>query len=274
MIAENESTGTVDRKAVSDEITSLEVALAKIPNEGEYTGFRASLQAKIDEKKKSLVRSKPIGIQVDSCQKFVSRCQTRRDQAEQGVKLAQQALKTAQQTLAEAEVELYSAQAELKDRQEEMALEMAQQDPASSRNSMKGLTTACDKVIQDMKAGGMVSAQHIGETEQHMKALKEGLNAIATAVAEQNAAVSLATAVGGTGMLGIGTPVQGDIDIAGEMQKRSGEADANTIATRRRLEGKAGGAPQFVPPDTPARSDAEEGLMQAFPPQQSHPSPG
>ena len=270
-MAPAQPTEGVDRKAISEEIAGLEVALANIADSAEFEAVKSSLQAKIEEKKKSIVRSKPIGMQVDSCQKFVARCQARRDQAEQGVVLAQQALTNSQQALAEAEAALCSAQAELKDRQEEMAQEMAQQGPATSQDSMKGLTASLEKVIHDMKSGGKVSDQHIGEAKQHMDKLMDGLNAIRAVVQSQAAAVSCS---GGPGATGISTPVEDDVDIPGDAPKRSGDVDQNGAAARRRLDVKAEGAPQFVAPDTPARTDGEAALMQAFPPPQGHPSPG
>ena len=152
---------------------------------------------------------------------------------------------------------------------------MVQQGPSGSPSSMKGLSTSLEKVIHDMKSGGKVSVQHIGEAEQHMAKLLDGLNKIIAVVAEQEAAErssGVAAAVGSPGMPGVGTPVEGD--AAMDSLKRPGEPDPNATAVRQRCDAKTVGSSEFVPPDTPARSKAEAGLMEAFPPAQNQQSPG
>ena len=95
-----------------------------------------------------------------------------------------------------------------------------------------------------------------------MQLLMCGVSAIAASVAEHYAAIRLS---------GVSTPVGQDASDAlalGEdmtdAAKRPAGADC-APGTRRRISGKAEGTAAFVPPCTPARSDYEADLMQAYP---------
>ena len=113
------------------------------------------------EKKKSIMRAKPLGMQVDECEKLVARCRARREQAEQGAVLAQLAL-------SEAETELTSAESELRVLQAELARREA---PKHKPDSMEGLASSLGQVISDMKNGGMVPGDLIGQAEAQMQTL-------------------------------------------------------------------------------------------------------
>ena len=159
-VGEPDPANAVNRKAVSEEIAALEASLAKLPDNGEYTEFRATLHAKIAEKKKAKTRAIPIGFRIEECRKLVSRCHARRDQAQESLRLANLTLQAADEQLLSAQQDLNALQAEFARR------EMPQQQSASS-NSMESLTASLGQVIADMKGGGVVPAELISQTEQH-----------------------------------------------------------------------------------------------------------
>ena len=234
--------GAANRKASSEEITSLETALASIPNNEEYAATRASLEAKIAEKKESIWRARPIGKQVDECQQLVARCRARREQADQGAALAQIALAEAEEQLCNAENRLRVLQAEI----------ARSEPPQQGLGSMENLTASLGKVISEMKCGGHVSEDVIGQAEAQMLQLLSGLQLISAE------ALAKAAATSGRGAT---APDESMTDGA----KRPGDEESGP-ATRRRMMTKTEASPDFVPPDLRPRSNAEADLMQAFPP--------
>ena len=201
---------------MSEEIRGLETAIANL---GGQADLRAPLQARIESLKLSVVRSKPLCVQLEECRKLVQRRQARRDQAHESVRQATL-------TLEKADSELQAAHFELKALQEEFAHRESPQQRESPANSMQALTAALTQVISDMRGGGVIPDQLIQQTEQHMKQLMNGVTAIATAVAEQTGnAAAAPTAV-----------------AASEAYKRVGPSEGRT--SHRWLIGDVYGRPQ------------------------------
>ena len=236
-----------DRRNVSEEIRGLETAIANL---GGQADLRAPLQARIESLKLSVVRSKPLCVQLEECRKLVQRRQARRDQAHESVRQATLALE-------KADSELQAAHFELKALQEEFAHRESPQQRESPANSMQALTAALTQVISDMRGGGVIPDQLIQQTEQHMKQLMNGVTAIATAVAEQPGNAAAAPAAG----------------AASEAYKRVGpseEEDEPSLAHRRCLRKTAGGESVAVPPEAPARTEADALYMEIFRPPATH----
>ena len=242
--------GAASRKTTSEEITSLETAMASIPDNDEYAATRANLMAKIAEKKEAIWRARPIGKQVDECQQLVERCRARREQAYQGAALAQIAL-------AEAEEQMSSAENRLRVLQAEIA---RSEPPQQGLGAMESLNASLGSVLSEMKGGGYVSVASIGQVEAQMMQLMDGLRIISTEAQARAAATC-----------GRGAAATDEYMTDGAKRHVDEEA---VPATRRRMMTKSEGSPDLVPPDLPPRSGAEADLMQAFPPAHTVPHVG
>ena len=242
------------RKASSEEIASLEAALASIPNNEEYAATRAALEAKIAEKKESIFRARPIGKQIDEGQQLVARCRARREHAVQAAAIAQAALAETDQALAVAETRLRALQAEM----------AASEPPQQVQCSMASLDASFFKIMADMRGGGCVSDVAMQQTETHMMQLMSGLRRISEDALAKAAAKQWTEPMAGC--------------MAGWTAGHTAEQTAVEPGepTPKRMMTKSAGSPDVAPPNIPPRSDVrgEADLMQAFPPVHSSPHGG
>jgi hypothetical protein len=159
----------IDRKALSEEIKSLEATLASLPASTDTDDVRALILQKIENKKVHLRNAKPIGARVDACRECVTRCRERASQCERSVELAKQALAEAQHDLSGKQNELVALETEL------ASTEVEPHQP----NSIEELAHSLSRVMKEMEAGGCVPANIMQETLGHMASLMTGVKTIA-----------------------------------------------------------------------------------------------
>jgi hypothetical protein len=180
--AAHTTTDGIDRKAISEEIDALENSLATMPLGDVFLEVRESVGNKIQERKKLLVKSKPIGAQVDACRELVSRCLARKEQARVAVELAQH-------THALAEAETTAAQKELATLESELAQAEHRDIPVQDQpSSLEGLPCSMTRVLAEMWGGGAVPDSVVTEAEIHMTKLMTGIQSIVEAVQTSKAA--------------------------------------------------------------------------------------
>ena len=174
--AMSNTSDAIDRKAISEEITSLEKSFTFLPLGDAFWEVRESVSIKIQERKKLLVKSQPIGAQVDACRELVSRCLARKEQARVGVELAQH-------TYALADSEITAAQKDLAALESELAQAEHKDTPMQDQpSSLEGLACSMQRVLADMRDGGIVPEEAVTDAERHMKSLMGGIQSIAAAV--------------------------------------------------------------------------------------------
>ena len=169
---------------VSQSIKALESALAQILAGDAFNASRSALNSQITELKRSITRSKPVGVQLDSCRAAISRAEKRRQ-------IALDAITKAQVDLQEADVQIGDLQKDLADLEANVLSQPSCDSSAAAHvDSIQGMASALQKVLGEMQLSGAVPSETVSQAEQYMKSLMAGVQAIAV-VAQNNAALQM-----------------------------------------------------------------------------------
>ena len=136
------------------------MAIQALPeDDADFAAERESLYAKIDEHRKDMLETKPIGARIDSAREAVGRAQGRKADATQAFSLAQQVM-----AAAEAEVDKIAAElAEL-----EAALAHTPGQEQSPSDSIEGVTQQMSTIMASIKSNAFVDPVHVQQAEAHI----------------------------------------------------------------------------------------------------------
>ena len=229
------------RKAVVDEIMALEAALAALPGADFCADVKAGIELKIQDKKREITNSRPIGARVDACRAWLDRCAARRLQCADALELAQE-------TMDAADAEVEKAFKELAALEDELAANQSSPKPVagveSGPNCIEAMAGSLHAVLSEMQRSSEVPQDVIQEAEAHMKGLMDGIARIAAAcAAAKRSEPGLATPVG--------TPSADGTDGG-----NPDDEDAHAPRRRTRLREKAR---NVMPYDRPAGADEQGG---------------
>ncbi|CAK0793594.1 unnamed protein product [Prorocentrum cordatum] len=160
------------------EVKQVDAALANLPPGPEYASARAELTKAAQAARMKIVKSKPLGAQLDSCKGALDRRTKRISEIDAMADKLQLARATATQ-------EQERLQAELAELQKNAA-----QQP-SQPNSIEAMTSVLDDVLKEMSVG-FVDPQHVAQAKGLMQQLVTGIQSIA-AQAQQTASVAAVT---------------------------------------------------------------------------------
>ena len=157
----------------SSEIKGLEQTLRTIPNGLHFDDLRGNIKAQIQELKREITKSRPLGAQVDTCKSAMDRAERRKSEA-------LDAMAAAKLQIEEADAEITRLQEELKDLQSMVqAHPSAHADAEDGGDCMEVMVSAMQRVMEEMRSSGRVAPQLIAQAEKDAEKLTNGIGAIA-----------------------------------------------------------------------------------------------
>ncbi|CAK0851528.1 unnamed protein product, partial [Prorocentrum cordatum] len=179
------SQGDVLTKAqLQARVKQLEHVLATIPEEddAELASERISLTTRLDDYKRQIVGSKPIGARIDGTRAALGRARARREEAEQALKASTLLVKQSTDEVTALEAELSELEASL------AADPMAAEAFAPASHAFEIL----NQMIEHLKKDEHVHPGHVQAATQHVQQLFEGFQAtLNQAVATRAAAAGV-----------------------------------------------------------------------------------
>ncbi|CAK0862726.1 unnamed protein product [Prorocentrum cordatum] len=158
-----EGASVVDTSQTTAEIKSLEASLAAIPQGAEFAAARSSVQAALQTARSKVVKSRPIGAQLDTCRGALER---------NGKRMA---------LIDELVTQLSSLKAAALQEHERLQKELADLQAANTQrpNGILAMQNALTDVLQEMSSGAVEPA-HVTEAQSLMARLLTGVQELAT----------------------------------------------------------------------------------------------
>ena len=169
----------LDRQHHQNAIKDLQEAVSHLANSDLHAATRVSLEARIAEHKRAIIKMKPIGGQLNGCKAALERAQTRRVAAVKDLEIAQAAV-----TKADAEITNLSSEIEGLEQQ----LSTGQDQETQSMDCIEKMACSLKEVLGSMASSSQIPPDVMQQTESHMTRLLIGIKQIAAKVQEQQEA--------------------------------------------------------------------------------------